>query len=468
VTQRLKRALVAAVALAICFPAGAEARVLWSVRGAGWGHGVGLSQWGTYGYAQHGFSYRQILAHYFKNTQLGVADPSLVRVLLQPNRSTISFTGATRAGDQKLNEASTYKATRDGANVVLRDPDGKPLRIYAGYLPVSGGSTIRLFGNADNGVRSGLYRGSLAIQTAVGSGLNAINTLPVEQYLLGVVPAESPPIWPAAALQAQAVAARSYALATNKYSGQFDQFADTRSQMYRGFTGETAATNNAVGSTSGQVLTYGGQVVVTYFFSTSGGKTENVENIFSGSSPKPWLRGVNDPYDGASPYHRWGPYTWSRHLIESRLGSFVQGRFKGVDVLERGVSPRIVKARVRGSRGNKIVSGPQLRIRLGLRDSWFSLRRVSMKKRNAEARTSSGERKLTAIYGTVSPVSGRFLLLQRRAGDKWAGVAEVPLEIHRGHATYSFHIARAGLYRVVHGWAPGPVIKVPQARSAGL
>jgi stage II sporulation protein D len=262
------------------------------------------------------------------------------------------------------------------------------------------------------------------------------------------------------------VAARSYALATNKYSGQFDQFADTRSQVYRGFSAETAATDNAVATTSGQVLTYRGKVVVTYFFSTSGGKTENVENVFSGSQPKPWLRGVSDPYDGASPYHRWGPYTWSRHLIESRLGSFVRGRFRGMDVLERGVSPRIVKARVRGSRGNTVVTGPQLRIRLGLRDSWFSLKRVSMRRARAEARTASGVRKVIAIHGTVSPATGRFVLLQRRAGGKWAGVAEIPLRIRRGRGTYSFHIGQAGLYRVLAGWAASFATRIPEATTA--
>ena len=89
----------------------------------------------------------------------------------------------------------------------------------------------------------------------------------------------------------------------------FDQYADTRSQVYRGYLGETPSTNAAVAATAGQVVTYDGEIATTFFFSTSGGHTENVENVFTGGSPKPWLKGVKDPYDDSSPYHRWGPYT---------------------------------------------------------------------------------------------------------------------------------------------------------------
>ena len=98
-------------------------------------------------------------------------------------------------------------------------------------------------------------------------------------------------------------------------------------------------------------MTYNGEMVVTYFFSTSGGHTENVENVFTGSDPKPWLKGVDDPYDDASPYHRWGPFTWSRRTLAAKLGELVAGRFRDIDVVQRGVSPRVVRAYVVGSRG---------------------------------------------------------------------------------------------------------------------
>lgn len=448
-------------ALAVLLPtAAASARDRWSVRGAGWGHGVGMSQFGAYGFARQGYNYRQILAHYYRGTRVTRGSVSVVRVLLQANRPTISFTGATQAGNRNLVESSVYRATRDGSAVVLRSESGRPLRTYSEVIPISGGTTFRLLGAAGNGVQNGIYRGSLEIRTAAGPGLNAINTLGMESYLQGVVPAESPPIWPPAALQAQAVAARSYASASNVGGKGFDQYPDTRSQVYRGFAAETPSTNNAVSATSGEVVTYNGQLVITYFFSSSGGYTENVENVFGGSEPKPWLKGVEDPYDDVSPYHRWGPYTWSTSAIDRKLGSYVRGRFRGFKILERGVSPRIVRALVRGSRGDRRVTGPQLRGRLNLRDTWFSIRRVSTKTSRAEARTSSGARSLTAIYGRVDPIRARFVQLQRLVNDSWVIVQDIPLAPRGRAASYRFHVGQRGVYRVLAGWAPGPDISI--------
>jgi stage II sporulation protein D len=458
---RPTRALITAacaLALAGSLPAAAEAATRWSLRGAGFGHGVGLSQYGAFGYARHGFSYRDILAHYYTGSSIDRRSPSIVRVLLQPNRSSVAFTGATRAGDRELQEASVYKMTRSGANVVLRSASGRRLATYPDLVSVSGGATLRLLGTAGNGVANGLYRGVLDIRTAAGSGLNAINSLVLEQYLQGVVPAESPPIWPFDALAAQAVAARSYALATNVGGRGFEQYPDTRSQVYRGFNAETASSDNAVAATHGQVLTYNGRVIVAYFFSTSGGYTENVENVFSGSGPKPWLQGVPDPYDDASPYHRWGPYTFSSRMLKARLGSYVRGRFRGIKVIKRGVSPRVVRAQVKGSRGKVTVTGPQVRTRLGLRDSWFYLRKVKTAKSAAQARIASGTRELTEISGTVEPAAGRFVELQRKGADGWNKVANVPVFGHGDDGRYSFHVAEGGTYRVLDGWAPGPEV----------
>jgi stage II sporulation protein D len=447
-----------ALALASLLPAGAEGATRWSLRGAGFGHGVGLSQFGSFGYARHGFGYRDILAHYYTGTRIERRGPSIVRVLLQANRPSVAFTGATHAGDRDLQEASVYEVTRSGPNVVLRSTSGRRLATYADIVSVAGGTTLRLLGKAGNGVTNGLYRGVLDVRTAAGSGLNAINTIDIEQYLQGVVPAESPPIWPFDALAAQAVAARSYALTTNVGGRGFEQYPDTRSQVYRGFNAETASSDNAVAGTRGQVLTYNGRVIVAYFFSTSGGYTENVENVFSGSGPKPWLQGVPDPYDDASPYHRWGPYTYSARTLKARLGSYVRGRFRGIKVLKRGVSPRVVKAQVKGSRGNVTVSGPQVRTRLGLRDSWFYLRKVKTTKSAAQARIASGTRALTEISGTVEPAAGRFVDLQLEGPDGWEKIADVPVFRHGETGRYSFHVAERGTYRVLAGWAVGPAI----------
>ncbi len=449
--------LIAVIALsgALVAPAGAAER--WSVRGAGWGHGIGMSQWGAYGYAKHGDGYQDILDHYYSHTKIGTRSGITVRVLLQANNSTIYIRHATQAGDRALDEEALYKATRTGGDVVLRSESGRKLETFAGLMRVTGGKYVRLLGRGANGVRDGLYRDALEIRTASGSGLNAINAIGMESYLLGVVPSESPASWPAAALEAQAVAARSYALTTNVNGNGFDQYPDTRSQMYRGYLAETPSTNAAVSATAGQVVTYDGAVATTFFFSTSGGYTENVENVFTGGQPKPWLKGVDDPYDDSSPYHRWGPYSFSRSALTRKLGGWVKGRLKSFKVLERGVSPRVMKARVRGTRGSTVVTGPQIRARMGLRDTWFYVRRVRTSRAGgAKARTLRGVRPLITLHGTVEGASPRFVTLQHHTEDGWKDDGEFPLE----DGAYSIHVGTPGIYRVMAGWAPGPELLV--------
>ena len=203
------------------------------------------------------------------------------------------------------------------------------------------------------------------------SGIDAVNSLPLDSYLRGVVPDESPPSWPLEALKAQAVAARTYAVATMKPAATFDLYPDTRSQVYGGVAAEVASTNQAVAATRGEVVTYNGQPVVTYFFSTSGGRTEDVENTPLGNEPRPWLKSVDDPYDDTSPRHRWGPIRMSLKQAGRKLGSATsRARFRGIEVVSRGRSPRIVEADVIGTRGRTRVTGGQLRARFGLFDTW--------------------------------------------------------------------------------------------------
>ena len=416
-----------------------------------------MSQYGAYGFAKHGGDYSAILKHYYAGTEIGHRDGGTIRVLLEANKSSIAFRSAGSAGGRGLNRDSVYKATRSGSTVVLRSASGRVLKRVSGVLTLIGAPRVRLLGTASNGVRDGIYRGDIEIRTAAGPGLNAINALELESYVRGVVPNESPSSWPIPALEAQAIAARTYAITTGVGGRGFDQYADTRSQMYRGYLSETPSTAAAVTSTRGQIVTYGGKAVVTYFFSTSGGYTEDVENVFSGAPSEPWLRGVEDPYDNSSPYHRWGPFSYSTRGFAAKLGGWVSGRFKGVKVLKRGVSPRIVQAEVQGSHGNVVVTGAQLRARLGLRDTWFYLRRVSSATSSGlRARTASGTRPVATIEGTVSASRDRFVTLQRKIDGRWAKVVDVPLE----HGRYAIHVGRTGVYRVVSGWAPGPELRV--------
>ncbi len=410
IAASLSLALVAALALAP--GAGAAGRLI--VKGHGFGHGIGMSQYGALGYAQHGASYRDILGHYYEQTNVvPLADPPDVRVLLQTTRRVV-VSGVVAGGSRKLKAASTYSAGASGGRVSLYAASGRRLGTYAAPLRLSApkAGAFRLRGAAANGTRNGRYRGALELRV-VGSRVEAINALNLEDYVRGVVSAESPSTWPAEALKAQAVAARTYAVTTNvgTTTDGIDQYADTRSQMYKGVAAEFASTDAAVAATNDEVVAQDGKPVTTYFFSTSGGHTENIEDSFIGALPRTWLKGVDDPFDGVSPRHNWGPFTFSQATVQSKLKGLIRGSFRGITVLERGASPRIVRAEVDGTNGVTQVTGPQLRTRLGLFDTWASFTYISGTKKQSSdddggAPSTSAPASTTAPGATISPASG--------------------------------------------------------------
>ncbi|HEV3376172.1 MAG TPA: SpoIID/LytB domain-containing protein [Thermoleophilaceae bacterium] len=442
--------------LALAAPA-ADAAVRHVIRGAGFGHGIGMSQYGAYGFALEGASYTDILAHYYKGTRLDSAPSRPVRVLLQPVDPYIRVEGATRANGRRLSASTTYIARPSGSRILVTASGGRRVARFAAPLRFKGPGALRLLGPALNGVSSGEYRGVVEV-VHEGGGLTAINELDIDSYVRGVVAGEMPSSWPLEALKAQAVTARTYALATRKTTGLFDQYPDTRSQVYRGVTGESVRSDAAVSQTAGRVLTYGGEPAVTYYFSTSGGHTENVEFSFVGSLAKPWLVGVPDPHDAQSPYHRWTVSTTEARL-DRALGA--PGRFRRVQVLDRGVSPRVVQARVVGSAGSTVLTGPQIRARLGLRDTWFTFVRASSSVRRARsARPASwGPRLLEpALAGSWTPAPRRRVLtVERRDNGRWVKVTKVRTT---KQGRYRLDIGRAGVYRVRSGRVAGPSVRV--------
>src|SRR5215218_9823102 len=351
--------LLALTALGFLLSATAAASRL-TIRGAGFGHGVGMSQYGAMGYATQGAGYSDILAHYYTGTSLGTVEPtSVVRVLLQSTSGAAAITSAERAGSRTLDPAKSYRVVRRTFDQVdLQSATGRKLGTYTAPLQIDGGADgIVLKGRALNGRTSGAYRGILELRPGA-FGVNAINAVALDEYVQGVVPVESPASWPLEALKAQAVAARTYAITSSKGGIGFEHYPDTRSQVYGGLGVEQASTNQAVAETARQVVTYQGRPVTTYFFSTSGGRTENNENSFGGP-PQPWLRSVEDPYDDVSPRHRWR-VQMTMSAAASKLSGLVKGRFRGVKVIRRGASPRVVAANVVGSRGTTRVTGSTL------------------------------------------------------------------------------------------------------------
>jgi stage II sporulation protein D len=358
--RRARIALLALVLALAATPAAAGGSVTWIVKGGGFGHGVGMSAYGAYGYGLHGAGYRQILHHYYRGIQIGEAPGApRVRVLLDVAPGEVGFSHATAACGQALDPSRTYAGRRRGASLRLLSASGRLLARCGGRLHAEGRGTIRIDG-------VGVYRGALELVPGAGASLNVVNRLNVDSYARGSVPGEVPPEWPAATLKAFAVACRSIALSTDVGGHGYELYADTRTQVYGGVKLEDERTDRAVRATRGQVATYGGAVAQTTYFSSSGGRTESG---FLGAPDVPYLQSVDDPYDYYSPLHEW-TFRFSQAEMNSRLGPYVDGALRGIRVTQRGDSPRIDYARLIGSGGTTTIRGDTLAAALGLYDRW--------------------------------------------------------------------------------------------------
>jgi stage II sporulation protein D len=374
------------------------------VAGHGWGHGIGLAQYGAYGYALHGWSYDKIVLHYYPGTTLGSAPVRRVRVLL------------SRGSKRVVISSHSPFVVRDGA--------GKKHKLAAGTQVLGPGLKLRLSakklaklpppllftaGSDPLAFGARAYRGQLRVKKS-GSALQVVNIVGLEPYLWGVVTSEMPDRWPAEALAAQAVVARTYALA-HRHKGDFDLYPDTRSQVYGGIAAESQPATEAVNETAGQVVLYKGDLADTYFFSSSGGKTANVLDVWPTSKPEPYLVSVPDPYDTLSPYHNWGPLKFGAAVLGRRLhtrGPIVDFR---ADVASSG---RVRSLTLVGTKGEKTISGGVVRAVLGLRSTWFRLGLLSLSKP-----------KSAVVYGSSATLAGiargvtKVSLEARAYGGSW-------------------------------------------------
>ncbi len=391
--------------------AGKQALPAIFVVGHGWGHGVGMAQYGAYGYALHGWTSTEIVEHYFPGTTLGDAQLKRVRVLLAPSARTVAisstspFTLLDGAGKKHPLAPGSYSF---GRNLKLKlKPAGKPRALKPPLVFVPGATPLALGGRG--------YRGSLRVKPA-GARLQVVNVVPLDQYLRGVVPSEMPQRWPAEALAAQAIVARTYALA-HLHGGDFDLYSDTRSQVYGGIAAEAASSDQAVADTAGKVVLYEDQIADTFFFSSSGGRTANVQDVWAGSPPVPYLISVPDPYDTLSPYHDWGPLRFGPSKLAKRFR--VPGRI--VDFSANVASSgRVRSLTLIGSRGQRTVTGAAVRAALGLRSTWFRLGLLSLAAPNG-----------SVVYGSQGQLTGvargtsRVTLEERPYGGSWKSTGRV-------------------------------------------
>lgn len=239
--------------------------------------------------------------------------------------------------------------------------------------------TIRPSDKSDEGLAldGRRYRGSLELRHR-GAGLTVVNIVPVDDYLLSVVPEEMPTDWPAEALKAQSVAARSFALKSRgRHAAEgYDLCTTTHCQLYKGIASEKTASTAAVRATRGEVLTYGGQPIEALFHTDSGGMTESSEDVWG--NPIPYLRAVRDTPMGTMPWTK----TVSTAALEQKLAAKGHniGRLRAIELsplaVGRAAKDRTASGRVRvmtvtGTKGTATLSGTAWRSLLGLKSALF-------------------------------------------------------------------------------------------------
>jgi SpoIID/LytB domain protein len=416
--------------------------------GGGYGHGVGLNQYGALAQAQAGRSYRTILAFYYRDTEIVRAQRAKVRVLVASGRRSVSIDAA---GKLRVRGAVGKTHVLPAGHLVL----GPRLRINVGGVatkleaPVSvmppAGAPLALDGKR--------YRGELRV-TVDKSGLQVVDHVDLDSYLRGVVPGEMPHEWALEALKAQAVAARSYALASRVQKQAWDLYADTRSQVYYGVDAERPSTTRAVQETHGEVVAFGGKVATTFYYSSSGGRTAASADVFG--IPLQYLRSRPDPWDDISPYHRWEPRRFTgRQLADAfGLGSPV------ADVAsEPTPSGRPARVTLVTAGGAVTYDGAGVRERLGLRSAAFRLG-VMRLSRTPVAALAGAPTTLTGLARDIDEPA-----LERLAAGTWRRVAR-PVVRENGSFALTVRPLETTRYRLSAGPVIGPTLTVTVAKAA--
>ena len=415
------------------------------LQGAGWGHGVGLSQWGAFAQARAGRSAADILAFYYPGTTQGRVPATTVRVLLRPAAPQVIVSSTA-----PFSVRDAGGATHSVSGPLALDPS-LTLDVDGAPTPLAGPLTISPAAGALLSLAGKPYRGRLQV-SSTGSALEVVDVVGLEAYLRGVVPGEMPRTWPAAALQAQAIAARSYTLASRVEGRAWDVFPDGRSQQYLGAAAETPETTAAVAATAGVVLLYGGSVATTFYSASSGGRTAAGSEAFGVDVP--YLPSQPDPWDAGSPFHAWKPRTYTGQQLAAGLGLHAPV----VDVQARlTASSRVASLLVTAADGTTLgITGAEARRRLGLRSTAFRL--GTLRFVTPPSPTSAGVPvRLSGVARDVAPA-----LLERLGHDgSWVAVVRRLRVAADGTFATVVRPAETTTYRLSAAGLPGPTITIP-------
>ena len=406
-----------------------------TISGAGWGHGWGMSQYGAYGAARKGLNWKQILAFYYSGTRLA-QQPSGYSLRVWITADKDGDLRVRPAAGLTLRDASghsyplptgtkyrTWRVKRSGTGYVLSylNPDG----VWAIQRTNLSTTTWRFTNTAkivkvvmpSGSVRE--YRGSVSL-IKWGTTGRTVNRLTMESYLKSVVPSEMPTYWAVNAVRSQAVAARSYATKLKSWasSRSYDLCDTTACQVYRGYAvtyrgsrtvHETANGNAAVAATARVILTYDGIPALTQFSSSNGGH--------SAQGDYPYLAPRLDPYDGLIKSQ-----AWSRSISASSIA----GRWPSVGTVRQlqvtardgdgRWGGRVEAMKIIGSAGTLRVSGSSFQRAFGLRSTLFTIVGTTVTAASGTAQTTvaavsgTAETTVAAVSGTaettVAAVSG--------------------------------------------------------------
>jgi stage II sporulation protein D len=396
-----------------------------------------MSQYGAFGQAKEGKTYDEILAYYYTGTQLGRAATKEVRVLLAEGRRAIT-----------VYSASPFRVV-DAAGVVTKLPAGAvaltpELRLPTTTIWATGPLLVRP-GKAPVALDGVAYRGRLEI-TAQKGFLRVVNYVGLEDYLQGVVADEMPHTWPREALKAQAVAARSYALKNVLKGKPYDLYSDTRSQAYGGIAAEQLESTDAVRATAGRVVTYGGEIASTYYFSTSGGRTASAMDVFGFAVP--YLVSRPDPWDKASPYHRWGPVLIGARTVQAKLSAASRVLDASSVMTPSG---RLRSLTLQTLTGSTSVPASLVRTALGLRSTWITMGVMRLDRPRATVEFGASLRLTGVARNITSPQ-----LAASVTSTTWVAVGSLE-RASDGTVSRTVQPTRTTRYRIEGRGATGPV-----------
>jgi len=458
-------ALLVVTMIAFACAASAAASPVFVLDGHGWGHGVGMSQYGALGRANDGQDYKQILGFYYDGTNVGQTSRSKIKVLLLDGQSSVTLRSSEdfKVGDKTLARLMDWK--------VVPTSDGKVRVVGKGKFASPATATPGKGFLRVNGLR---YRGDLRIFNH-GRALDVVNVVGLQGYLYSVVPREMPSDWPLEALKTQAVAARSYAVRAARETW-YDIHDDTRDQVYGGLdygSGEDPGSTAAVQATAGEVVKENGSVVSTYFSSSNGGRTAASVDTWGGSNP--YLISKPDPFDlnADNPNRSWRVIL-SPRALQKRLGA---GHQPADAIVASRKSGRVNRIRLeRGSWAGTFPStglGPEyFRGALGLRSSRFDLGVLAVLPSTTKSVCSARVR-LNVLAREIK----NFTLQRMRSGaGSWSDMSVTQDDAAHYHAidrpcrgtSYRMHSPAANTSSIAVKVAPKIVFSTTQPANNGL